>query len=45
MSGVTERLGIPLPTAKKRLFRGLVLYRAKLKDRLSSFRSREESGG
>ncbi len=45
MSSVAERLGIPLPTAKKRMFRGAALYRAKLKDRLSSFRSRGESEG
>ena len=45
MSKVAEHLGISLPTAKKRLFRGLVFYRARLKDRLSSFRSRGESAG
>ena len=44
MRSVAERLGIPLPTAKKRMFRGATLYRAKLKERLSSVRSSEDSG-
>ena len=45
MNRVAEHLGIPLPTAKKRMFRGAALYRARLKDRLSSFRSGEEAEG
>ncbi len=39
MRCVAESLGIPLPTAKKRMLRGTTLYRAKLKDCLSSLRS------
>ncbi len=45
MSRVAERLGIPVSTAKKYSFRGAALYRMKLKEGLSSIRSREESGG
>ncbi len=44
MSSVAEQLGIPLPTAKKRLVRGLELYRAKLKESLSSIWSDEDRG-
>ena len=42
MSRVAERLGIPLSTAKKYAFRGATLYRMKLKECLSSIRSRED---
>ncbi len=44
MRDVAERLGIPPKTAKKRMFRGGTLYRAKLKENLSSLRSGEDRG-
>ncbi len=43
LRSVAERLGIPAPTAKKRMFRGATLYRAKLRERLS-LRSGEDLG-
>ena len=44
MRSVVERLGIPLSTAKKAAFRGVALYRLKLKENLSSIRSGEDRG-
>ena len=44
MIRVAERLGIPLSTAKKHVFRGAELYRIKLEDSLSSIRSGEDRG-
>ncbi len=44
MRRVAEHLGMPLSTAKKAAFRGAVLYRVKLKEGLSSFRSGEGGG-
>ena len=43
-SRVAERLGIPLSTAKKHVFRGAALYRLKLKESLSSMPSGEDRG-
>ncbi len=42
LSRVAERVGIPLSTAKKYVFRGATLYRMKLKECLSSIQSRED---
>ena len=44
MSSVVERLGIPLSTAKKAAFRGVALYRSRLKENLSSIGSCEDRG-
>ena len=44
MNRVAERLRIPVPRARKRALRGAELYRIKLKEGLSSFRSGEGCG-
>ena len=43
-SRCAERLGIPLSTAKKHVFRGATLYRLELKENLSSIPGDEDRG-